>query len=117
VQTATLRLRLRRRLRRRSSPVLRRSAPTPSSLASLPPVTGRLLPLVSPPLLVVLSGPMPHRPARATGMPLVPPLLVSGVLRLLRRLPPSGRSVLGWVRGLSRRKRGDCLEVVGSCRV
>lgn len=97
--------------------LMRRVLP-PLSPASLPLVTGRLLPLVSPPLPVVLSGPMPPRPARATGTLLVLPPLASGPLMLLPRTPLllSGKSVLGWIRGL-RRKRGDCLEVVGLCRV
>ncbi len=81
LQTAIPRLRLRRRLRRRSCPVLRRRVPLPSSLASPPLVSGRPLLLASPPLVVVSGARPPLAPA---GMPPLP-LLLSGVLKLLRR--------------------------------
>lgn len=77
-QTATLRPRLRRRLRRRSCPRLRMLAPLPSSLASLPELlTGRLL---------LLASLVP--PASGARIPLL--LLPDGMLPLLLLPPPSG---------------------------
>jgi small subunit ribosomal protein SAe len=103
-QTATLRPRPRTRSRRRSCPASRRRASLLSSPASLPPVaTGRLLPLASlvrlPP--AVPSGAMPPRPARATGMPPVPPRpLPSGVpIPPPRRLLLSGKYAARWITG------------------
>jgi hypothetical protein len=92
-QTATPRLRLRTRLRRRSSPALTRRAPLPSSPASRPPLvlTGRLPPLASlvPPVplppagtvLPVRSGVLPL-PTPSGLLPPKPPRSLSG--RVLR---------------------------------
>lgn len=87
-QTATLRLRPKRRLRRRSSPPLTRLALLPSRLALSPPVpTGRLL------LLAVLLASGARTPLPPAGTPLLPLLLLpSGALSLLRRLA-SGRNL------------------------
>lgn len=87
-QTATLRPRPRRRLRRRSSPPPTRLAPPPSRPALSPPVlTGRLL--LPVPLASGALTPLP--PAGTLLLPLlVPP--PSGVLSLLRRLA-SGRNL------------------------
>lgn len=80
-QTATLRPRLRRRSRRRSSPVLTRLALLPSRLAlSLLVLTGRLL----LPALLVASGAPTLPPPAGTLLPLA--RLPSGVLSLLRSL-------------------------------
>ncbi|KAB5586127.1 ribosomal protein S2, flavodoxin-like domain-containing protein [Coniochaeta sp. 2T2.1] len=113
IQTATPRLRPRRSSRRRSSPALRRRVLPPSSPASLPlVVTGRLPLPVSPVLPLVVSGVTPSRLATATGTPPVPlPPLPSGVLRLPRRLPLSGKfALLEWI---WRR----VVASMGSCRV
>jgi len=85
-QTATPRLRPRRRLRRRSSPALRRRVLPPSSPASPLVVSGRLL---LPPLPLVSGARLPL----PTGMPLalLPPL--SGVLRPPRMLPTGKQKI------------------------
>lgn len=86
-QTVTLRLRPRRRLRRRSSPLLTRLAPPPLPLASPSlAVTGRLPPPASP-VLRAATGTVP--PMSGLPLPVPPPLpAASGV-------PPRPRTASG----------------------